>query len=230
MHFGYTIVYVPDVQTATTFYERAFGFRLRFNADDWDYAELGDWRYHSGLRRREDDRIARHRYTPNRPDATAAGIELAFVTETLATTSARALEAGATGGRAEQDAMGTGCLLCPRSQRCPDRNLLPGRRLAKLTTSPEIDGQRASPLGFSQLRKLLDVVIGCVCAGCGRDGGNHEVCVSTCDATLASCLAPDGPLAAVRLIIIRLSVGGCWTLSPDRFRERDRRQIYLAAS
>ena len=40
MHFGYTIVYVPDVQTATTFYERAFGFRLRFNADDWDYAEL----------------------------------------------------------------------------------------------------------------------------------------------------------------------------------------------
>src|SRR5687768_8063909 len=40
MHFGYTIVYVPDVKAATDFYSAAFGFTLRFNADDWDYAEL----------------------------------------------------------------------------------------------------------------------------------------------------------------------------------------------
>jgi uncharacterized glyoxalase superfamily protein PhnB len=96
MHFGYTIVYVPDVQTATTFYERAFGFRLRFHADDWDYAELETGDTTLAFAAEKMTELLGISITPNRPDATAAGIELAFVTETVDDDFRRALEAGAT--------------------------------------------------------------------------------------------------------------------------------------
>ena len=75
MHFGYTIVYVPDVKAAVTFYERAFGFKMRFNADDWDYAELetGDTTLAFAAEKMAD--LLGTSVTPNRPDATAAGID-----------------------------------------------------------------------------------------------------------------------------------------------------------
>ena len=96
MHFGYTIVYVPDVKAATDFYGAAFGFKLRFNAEDWDYAELetGDTTLSFAAERMAD--LTGIVFTPNRPDATAPGIELAFVTEQVADGFARAIEAGAT--------------------------------------------------------------------------------------------------------------------------------------
>lgn len=96
MHFGYTIVYVPDVKAATDFYSAAFGFPLRFNADDWDYAELetGDTTLAFAAERMAD--VVGISVTPNRADATAAGIELAFVTEHVADAYAKAIETGAT--------------------------------------------------------------------------------------------------------------------------------------
>ena len=96
MHFGYAIVYVPDVRAATDFYAAAFGFKLRFHADDWDYAELetGDTTLAFAAERMAD--VTGIAFTPNRPDATAAGIELAFVTEQVAEGFARAIETGAT--------------------------------------------------------------------------------------------------------------------------------------
>jgi len=96
MHFGYTIVYVPDVKAAVTFYERAFGFKMRFNADDWDYAELetGDTTLAFAAEKMAD--LLGTSITPNRADATAAGIELAFVTEEVHSAFVRATKAGAT--------------------------------------------------------------------------------------------------------------------------------------
>ncbi len=38
--FGYTITYVPDVATALSFYEEAFGFSRRFLHDSGEYGEL----------------------------------------------------------------------------------------------------------------------------------------------------------------------------------------------
>lgn len=38
--FGYTIVYVPEVQAALDFYTRAFGFEQRFISPDSSYGEL----------------------------------------------------------------------------------------------------------------------------------------------------------------------------------------------
>jgi lactoylglutathione lyase len=96
MHFGYTIVYVPDVQAAISFYEKAFGYSLRFNADDWDYAELesGDTTLAFAAEKMAD--MLGISITPNRANATAAGIELAFVTEDVAEGFKRATDAGAT--------------------------------------------------------------------------------------------------------------------------------------
>lgn len=95
MHFGYTIVYVPDVLAAATFYERAFGFSLRFHADDWDYAELetGDTTLAFAAEKMAD--LLSVAITPNRSEATAAGIELAFVTDDVSAGFARATDAGA---------------------------------------------------------------------------------------------------------------------------------------
>ena len=96
MHFGYTIVYVPDVKAATDFYNAAFGLSLRFNSDDWDYAELetGDTTLAFAADHMAD--AIGISVTPNRADAKAAGIELAFVTENVAEGYAKAIEAGAT--------------------------------------------------------------------------------------------------------------------------------------
>lgn len=95
MHFGYTIVYVPDVRQAVAFYERAFGFGARFNADDWDYAELetGDTTLAFAAETMAD--LLGVAITPNRPEATASGIELAFVTDDVPSGFARATDAGA---------------------------------------------------------------------------------------------------------------------------------------
>jgi lactoylglutathione lyase len=96
VHFGYTIVYVPDVEAAVTFYESAFGFRRRFNSDDWDYAELetGDTTLSFAHNRMAESLGLT--ITPNAPERPAAGIELAFVTEDVEAGFRKATEAGAT--------------------------------------------------------------------------------------------------------------------------------------
>jgi lactoylglutathione lyase len=96
MHFGYTIVYVPDVKAAIDFYAAAFGCTLRFNAEDWDYAELetGDTTLAFAAERMAD--VVGITIVPNRANATAAGVELAFVTEQVAEAYAKAIATGAT--------------------------------------------------------------------------------------------------------------------------------------
>ena len=96
MQFGYTIVYVPDVEAAISFYERAFGFTKRFNADDWDYAELETGATTLAFAAEKMADLLGVSITPNRANATAAGIELAFVTDEVQSAFTRATDAGAT--------------------------------------------------------------------------------------------------------------------------------------
>jgi uncharacterized glyoxalase superfamily protein PhnB len=96
MQFGYTIVYVPDVQKAVAFYERAFGFTMRFNADDWDYAELETGGTTLAFAAEKMADLLGVSITPNRANSTAAGIELAFVTDQVQDAFTRATNAGAT--------------------------------------------------------------------------------------------------------------------------------------
>ena len=96
MHFGYSIVYVPDVAAALDFYHRAFEFTIRFASDEGTYGELdtGDTTIafaahgmaeHLGLE-----------LAFPRADAPGPGIELAFVTDDVAGAFARAVNEGAT--------------------------------------------------------------------------------------------------------------------------------------
>jgi lactoylglutathione lyase len=97
MRFGYTIVYVRDVESSVVFYEQAFGLQRRFVDQSGQYAEmetgqttlafalndLGASNLPGGFRR-------------NEPAEPPAGIEIAFLTEDVDAAFRKALEAGAT--------------------------------------------------------------------------------------------------------------------------------------
>ena len=96
MKFGYTIVYVPSVADTLAFYEKAFGFRVRFLHESGQYGEL-----ESGATVLA---FASHalgemnfggNFVPVSATAPPPGIELAFVTEDVSSAYAKAIEAGA---------------------------------------------------------------------------------------------------------------------------------------
>lgn len=96
MKFGYTIVYVPSVTDALTFYKEAFGFETRFLHDSEQYGELetgatvlafashamGEMNL-GGLYQKTD------------PNSVPLGVELAFVADNVASAYAKAVAAGA---------------------------------------------------------------------------------------------------------------------------------------
>lgn len=96
MHFGYTIVYVPDVEQAIAFYETAFGFSRRFVSEDGGYGELetGDTTLSFAANSMAD--VLGLTISPNTPESNAAGIELAFVTEDVQGDFQRATSNGCT--------------------------------------------------------------------------------------------------------------------------------------
>lgn len=93
--FGYTILYVPDVDAALTFYERAFGLKRRFLDPSGAYGELDTGG--TALAFASEDLAARngHAIRPHRPGEPAAAVELAFVTPDVDAAYARAVKAGA---------------------------------------------------------------------------------------------------------------------------------------
>lgn len=97
MHFGYTIIYVPDVAASLHFFEQAFGLQRRFLHESGDYGELdtgattlafaaialGQEHFPTGMV------IAHQSPQP-------LGIEIALVTPNVADAHAHAVTAGAT--------------------------------------------------------------------------------------------------------------------------------------
>ena len=96
MKFGYTIVYVSSVTEALTFYKEAFGFETRFLHDSNQYGELETgatvlaFASHAIGEMNLDGQ-----YQKADPNAAPLGIELAFVTDDVATAYAKAVAAGA---------------------------------------------------------------------------------------------------------------------------------------
>ncbi|MES2091603.1 MAG: VOC family protein [Pseudomonadota bacterium] len=96
MKFGYTIIYVPDVEASLRFFEQAFGFPRRFLHESGTYGELdtgettlafaahqlGAMNFPSG-------------YVSAHASVAPLGMEVAFVTPAVAEAHARALAAGA---------------------------------------------------------------------------------------------------------------------------------------
>ncbi len=96
MHFGYTIVYVPDVAEAIAFYETAFGFRRRFVSEDGGYGELDSGDTTLSFAHHSMADVLGIEISPATADAPAPGIELAFVTEDVEDGFRAAVAAGAT--------------------------------------------------------------------------------------------------------------------------------------
>jgi uncharacterized glyoxalase superfamily protein PhnB len=98
--FGYTFLWVDDVERAVQFYEQAFGLQrrsLRENGPLGLYAELETGATTLAIADvKEADVLFGDGYRPNRADAVPGAFQLTFVTEDVAATYTAALEAGAT--------------------------------------------------------------------------------------------------------------------------------------
>ncbi|HKO90057.1 MAG TPA: VOC family protein [Polyangiaceae bacterium] len=92
---GYVIVYVPDVQEALDFYQRAFGLDQRFVHESGQYGELETGATTLAFAD-EKETVACHAFEPNRKANKAAGAEVAFVVDDVKAATVRAVEAGAT--------------------------------------------------------------------------------------------------------------------------------------
>jgi lactoylglutathione lyase len=96
MKFGYTIVYVPSVADALTFYKDAFGFETRFLHESGEYGELdtGETVLAFASHAMGEMNFDGH-YQKTDLNATPFGVELAFVTDGVASAYAKAVAAGA---------------------------------------------------------------------------------------------------------------------------------------
>src|SRR3954452_21605575 len=90
MRFGYTILYVGDVEASVDFYERAFGLERRLLHDSGEYAELETGATALAFASRE---LAAENVPVLAPGT--AGFEVSGVTEEGAGAFPRAVAAGA---------------------------------------------------------------------------------------------------------------------------------------
>lgn len=96
VRFGYTIVYVPDVERALAFYSQAFGFERGFVSPDGSYGELvtGSTTLSFASEALGEEHFA-HGFLRHSIANPPFGTELAFTTGDVDATIAAALDAGA---------------------------------------------------------------------------------------------------------------------------------------
>ncbi len=95
MYFGYTIIYVPDVEAALSFYELAFDLVRLFLHESKQYGELdtGSTKlaFASESLAKSNDVV----FVNNRAVTKAAGFEIAFVTDDVLSAYKKAVAVGA---------------------------------------------------------------------------------------------------------------------------------------
>ena len=97
MRYGYTIVYVADVEATLAFYERAFGLARRFLHESGQYGELDTGATTLAFSRHDlAETLSGGGSARAGPGGPPAGVELGLVTEDVAGAYARAVAAGAT--------------------------------------------------------------------------------------------------------------------------------------
>lgn len=97
MRFGYTIIYVPDVERAVAFYEQAFGLERRFVHESGSYGELetGGTALAFASHEQAGSNLPGG-FTAIEPSAPPVGIEVGLVTDDVGAAYERAVAAGAT--------------------------------------------------------------------------------------------------------------------------------------
>lgn len=96
MKLGYVILYVPDVEAALAFYERAFGLSRRFLHESGQYGELDTGGTALAFAAEELVSATCHAFRRNRPGDTPPGAEVGLVAADVPAAYAAALAAGAT--------------------------------------------------------------------------------------------------------------------------------------
>lgn len=96
MKYGYTIIYVESVADTLAFYNAAFGLATRFLHDSGTYGELetGETALAFAAHELASDNFP-GAYTPAAADRDPLGIEIALVTDDVASAYQRAIDAGA---------------------------------------------------------------------------------------------------------------------------------------
>ena len=104
MRFGYAIAYVDDVLATLDFYERAFGLRRGYVADNQNYAELdtGTTRL-AFVSNSQASTLIPGGYRRNDRAADPPGFEFAFITDNVDAAYRKALEAGAASAAPPED-------------------------------------------------------------------------------------------------------------------------------
>ena len=95
MKFRYTFIYVPDVEAAIAFYEKAFGFKLKFMPESKLYGELDTGATILAFCAEKMAEMHGVEVAKNAMDKPAAGIEIAFTSDNVQESYDRAVDAGA---------------------------------------------------------------------------------------------------------------------------------------
>ena len=82
MYLGYIIIYVLNVSETISFYEKAFGLKLRFMHENNQYAEMETGKTTLAFAN-ENFAMASLQCRPNRQKEQAAGVEIALVVENV---------------------------------------------------------------------------------------------------------------------------------------------------
>ena len=96
MKFGYTIIYVPDVEEALKFYVKAFKIPVKFLHESKQYGELDTGSTTLAFSSEELAQANGIELAKNNRNETPAGIEVAFVTDNVDDTYEHATASGAT--------------------------------------------------------------------------------------------------------------------------------------
>jgi lactoylglutathione lyase len=96
MQFGYTILYVPDVIATLAFYEKAFGFKIKFIPESKQYGELDTGSTTLAFVSEAFIEQNGMRFRRNRPKELPAAFEIAFVIQDVAAAYQHAIASGAT--------------------------------------------------------------------------------------------------------------------------------------
>ena len=95
MEFGYTIIYVSNVQQTIDFYEKAFGFQTKFLHESSMYGEMKTGQttlaFAANALSEQNGLNITHNQLQNPP----AGIEIAFITDDISAAYQKAVNAGA---------------------------------------------------------------------------------------------------------------------------------------
>ncbi|MFH6987429.1 VOC family protein [Flavobacterium collinsii] len=94
--FGYTILYVEEVEKSVSFYEKAFGFSRKFVTPEGDYGELstGETTISFASKKLAAQNL-KDGFIESKPEEKPFAIELGFVTDNVEDLVAKATSSGA---------------------------------------------------------------------------------------------------------------------------------------